>query len=110
MRRAAVAVALVLALAACSSVRDPFGPMAHMRYDLNDGPCSAEVWVTGVIVGDQSGLAAIQDDQGVVRSLVWGSHNTASVDWGHRYTIGGSWFNVETNLWACAGADAVIPR
>jgi hypothetical protein len=88
----------------------PSGAMAHMAYDLNWEPCPAEVWVTGVIVPGEYGLAEIKDDRGIVRLLTWGTHNTAVVDWGRRYRIGGRWFNTEANLWACGGADAVIPQ
>jgi hypothetical protein len=46
--------------------------MAHMAYDLNWEPCSEDVWVIGVIVPGEAGDAEIRDDQGIVRSLVWG--------------------------------------
>jgi hypothetical protein len=84
--------------------------MAHMAFDLGWGPCPAQLWITGVIVRGDSGQATIRDDQGVVRQLVWGTHNTGVVDWDRRYRIGGQWFNPETTFWACAGADAVIPQ
>jgi hypothetical protein len=83
--------------------------MAHMMGDLGWENCPVELWITGVIVRGGSGEAAIRDDQGVVRQLVWGSSNTAVVDWDRRYRIGGRWFNSESTLWACGGADAVIP-
>ena len=86
------------------------GAMAHMAGDLGWENCPVDVWVTGEIVPDSAGHAAIRDDQGVVRSLTWGSRNTAVVDWGRRYRIGGRWFNTKDNLWACGGADAVIPQ
>jgi hypothetical protein len=113
MRRVGATLALALSLLGCSMVSpspDPAGAMAHMTYDLSADPCSADQWVTGVIVRGPSGQAAIQDDQGVVRVLVWGTHNTAAVDWGHRYRIGGRWFDSDAMLWACAGASAVIPQ
>jgi hypothetical protein len=69
------------------------------------------VWVTGVITPDADGFAAITDDDGVVHGLVWGSANTGVVEWGRRYRIGGRWFGEEgRDLWACGGADAVIPQ
>ena len=80
-----------------------------MTGDLGWQNCAVQVWVTGVIVPASGGLAAIRDDHGVVRLLTWGSHNTAAVDWGRRYRIGGGWFNSSDNLWACGGAEAVIP-
>ena len=85
--------------------------MAHMGHDLNWEPCAAQVWITGVILPGTAGDAEIRDDQGVVHPLVWGTHNTAVVDWNHRYRIGGKWFNADgQTFWACAGADAVIPQ
>ena len=84
--------------------------MAHMTGDLGWENCPVELWVTGVIVPDSSGIAVIRDDQGVVRRLVWGSSNTGVVDWNRRYRIGGRWFNSPDTLWACGGADAVIPQ
>ena len=83
--------------------------MDLMARDLGWPSCAADVWITGVIVRGESGQPTIRDDQGVVRQLVWGTHNTAVVEWDHRYRIGGKWFNPATVFWACAGADAVIP-
>lgn len=115
MRRVAATLVLALWLAGCvvpgSHDSSASGAMAHMARDLNWEPCSADVWVTGVIVPGEAGDAEIRDVQGVVHGLVWGTHNTAVVDWGHRYRIWGTWFNaVGGTLWACAGADAVIPQ
>jgi hypothetical protein len=84
--------------------------MAHMAGDLGWDNCPVELWVTGVIVPDAYGNAAIRDDDGVVRGIVWGSRNTGFVDWGNRYRIGGRWFNTSDTLWACGGAEAVIPQ
>jgi len=111
-----VALALALIVAGCGTVPSPLqsyppgGAMAHMASDLAQDPCNAEVWVTGVITPNADGSAAIRDDQGVVRNLVWGTHNTAAVEWGRRYRIGGRWFNTPDTLWACGGANAVIPQ
>ncbi|MEA2606925.1 MAG: hypothetical protein QOI00_1682 [Chloroflexota bacterium] len=115
MRRMVTGLVLALWLCGCGLApaphdSSPSGAMAHMGYDLNWEPCSAGVSVTGVIVPGGAGDAEIKDDQGVVRSLVWGTHNTAVADWGRRYKIGGRWFNTEASLWACAGADAVSPQ
>ena len=84
--------------------------VTRMTGDLGWENCPVELWVTGVITPDDFGNAAIRDDQGVVRGLVWGTHNTAVVEWGQRYRIGGRWFNTPSKLWACGGADAVIPQ
>ena len=118
VRRIVIAAVLATSLAACgfgppAHDTSPSGAMAHMAGDLlggSNGECVPEVWVTGVIVPTEFGGAGIRDDQGVVRGLVWGSANEAVVDWGRRYTIGGMWFNTDAMLWACAGADAVIPQ
>jgi hypothetical protein len=88
--------------------------MAHVGGDIGDagpnGPCVPEVWVTGTIVADDRGSARIKSDDGVLRWITWGFHNPAVVDWGRRYTIGGRWFNSPDTLWACGGADSVIPQ
>ena len=115
MRFLATGLVISLWLTGCGLVpaphdSSPAGAMAHMAGDLGWEPCAALVWVTGVIVPGEAGDAEIKDDQGVVRHLVWGTHNTAVVDWNRRYRIGGSWFNTEDTLWACGGADAVIPQ
>jgi hypothetical protein len=115
VRQIVTALVLAVWLSGCGLApaphdSSPAGAMAHMGGDLGWEPCAAEVWVTGVIVPGEAGNAEIKDDQGVVRSLVWGTHNTAVVDWGRRYRIGGRWFNTESSLWACAGAEAVIPQ
>ena len=115
MRRLVTGLVLALWLSGCGLAPAPHdssaaGAMAHVGYDLGWEPCPTEVWVTGVIVPGVAGDTEIEDDQGIVRSLVWGTHNTAVVDWGRRYRIGGRWFNTEATLWACGGADAVIPE
>ena len=108
-------VALAAYLAGCGLIprthdSSSSGAMANMARDLNWEPCPATVWITGVIVPSESGVASIRDDQGVVRQLVWGTYNTGVVDWGQRYKLGGKWFNTDTTFWACAGAEAVIPQ
>jgi hypothetical protein len=115
MPRAITMLGLALGLAGCGLVpaphdSSPAGAMAHMAYDLGWEPCPADLWITGVIVPGSSGEVTIRDDQGVVRGLVWGTHNTGVVDWNRRYRIGGHCFNEPTPFWACAGADAVIPQ
>ena len=115
MRRAITTLGLAIGVAGCGLVpaphdSSPSGAMAHMAGDLGWENCAPEVWVTGVIVRGKSGQATIRDDQGVVRQLVWGTHNTGVVDWDRRYRIGGRWFNSSDTLWACGGADAVIPQ
>ena len=115
VRRLAATLVLALCVSGCGLFpaphdSSPSGAMAHMAGDLGWQNCPVQLWVTGVIVRDIWGHAAIRDDQGVVRSIVWGSYNTAVVDWDRRYRIGGRWFNTEDTLWACGGADAVIPQ
>jgi hypothetical protein len=108
MRQVAVTLALSLVVAGCG----PSGSaMGHMLGDAGGWPnCGVDVWVTGVITPNADGFAAIRDDQGVLRNLVWGSSNTGVVEWGRRYRIGGIWFNTPADLWACGGEDAVIPQ
>lgn len=116
MRRVAVTLALSLVVGGCGSLPQPShdssasGAMAHMAGDLGWENCPVELWITGVITPGDSGSAAIRDDEGVVYGLVWGSQNTAVVDWDRRYRIGGRWFNTPSTFWACGGADAVIPQ
>ena len=116
MRRVVSTLALSLVVAGCGLLpQSPQGSaMDHMTSDLGWEGCPGgqepDVWVTGVITPDDSGSAAIRDDQGVIHGLVGGSNNTAMVEWGHRYRSGGVWFNTPSTLWACGGADAVIPQ
>lgn len=115
MRRTIATLALALGVAGCGLFpaphdSSPSGAMANMSGDLGWENCPVELWVTGVIVRDNWGHAAIRDDQGIVRQLVWGTANTGVVDWDRRYRIGGRWFNTSDKLWACGGADAVIPE
>jgi hypothetical protein len=110
MRTFLTAVCLLVSLSACSN---DDGAMANMGYDVFYDPCPVTVWVTGVIVGKGMGPAstAIQEDNGVVHPLVWGGKNTARVEYGKRYKLGGGWFgNTGGAMWTCAGAEAVIPQ
>jgi hypothetical protein len=125
MKRLAATLAVAFIVIGCGLLPQPHdsspsGAMAHMSYDTDspfgftgpNGTCVPEVWVTGKIVpvdGDGSD-AAIRDDDGVVRRLTWGSHNPAVVDWNRRYNIGGSGRMGTDILWACGGADSVIPQ
>jgi hypothetical protein len=114
MRRITTALALLVCLTACSNYDPrPDDAMAHMAGDVYYDPCPVTVWVTGVIVGKGMGpvSTAIQEDNGVVHGLVWGGTNTARVEYGKRYKIGGAWFGLTGGtLWACGGASAVIPQ
>lgn len=113
MRQVAVTLALSLVVAGCGLLPQPYpsgSAMEHMLGDPGGWPnCTVRVWVTGVITPNPEGYAAVRGDDGVERGLVWGSSNTAVVEWGRRYRIGGVWFNTPDNLWACGGEDAVIP-
>ena len=115
MRQVAVTLALSLVVLGCGLLPQPYpsgSAMEHMMGDAGGWPNCRQisVWVTGVITPNADGFAAIKDDQGVLHNLVWGSSNTAVVDWGRRYRIGGVWFGVpEADLWACGGVNAVIP-
>jgi hypothetical protein len=86
--------------------------MKHMAGDMSvqaDRPCTPEVWITGVVTPNAQGFAAIRDDEGKLSNLVWRITNTATVEWGRRYRIGGRWFSPEA-FWACGEADSVIPQ
>lgn len=115
MRRVAVTLVFSLVVGGCGVLPQPShdssasGAMAHMAFDLGWESCPVQLWITGVVEPDARGVA-IRDDQGVVYGLVWGSQNTAVVDWDRRYRIGGRWFSEPSTFWACGGADAVIPQ
>jgi len=82
--------------------------MAAIAYVLDSTHCDAAQWIEGVIVpGDHT--VGIKTDQGVVIPLFWARDNTAVLQWGHRYKIGGE-YPFDGSLWACAGASAVIPE
>lgn len=115
MRRAIITLALALGVAGCglfppSYDTSPSGAMANMGRDLGWGQCDVEIWVTGVIVRGASGGVVIRDDSGYEQAITWGSQNTGGVDWDRRYKIGGRRFAGLDSLWACGGADAVIPQ
>ena len=112
-RRLQLLAALALAplLAGCGSLSGSSGAMQHMARDLGWEHCPATVWLTGVVVPGEQGEASLEDDQGVVHMLIWGTHNTGVVDWNRRYKLGGRWFNANGGaFWACAGAEAVVPQ
>lgn len=105
-------VVLVVVGGCVGSAAPSVAPL-RMTTDVIGNTCAAETWITGLIVADPSGQAAIKDDQGVVTPLIWGMHNSAVVELGRRYKIGGqiaTWLGGMRRLWACAGADAVIPQ
>jgi hypothetical protein len=123
MHRVALTLVLLMIAAGCgtgssgsATERIPSGSaMGHMMRDAGGwttcpGSMPPDAWVTGVITPTSDGFAAIRDDLGALHPLMWGSGNTATVEWGGRYRIGGIWFNSSDTLWACAGAEAVIPQ
>lgn len=107
MRTFLTAVCLLVCLTACSNDDDVMRQIPRdVFYVTGTPPCQPSVWITGVIVKS----AGIQDDNGVVSGLIWGLNNTARVEYGKRYKIGGQWFgNPGGTLWAC-NAEAVIPQ
>jgi hypothetical protein len=112
MRKCLIAACLLVGLAACSNTDPkPDDATAYLPRDIfyvGGQRCEASLWITGVIV-KPSGIQ--DDDNGVVYGLMWGLSNTAHVEYGKRYKIGGTWFgNPGGTFWACAGAEAVIPQ
>lgn len=102
---------LLVVLVACSNTDPANDTTAHIPRDIYQvkpsDQCPARVWITGTITPG----ARIRDDSGVVYGLMWGAMNTAHVEYGKRYKIGGDWFSgPKPTLWACAGAEAVIPQ
>lgn len=109
VRVAAVLAAACLAVGACSNTDPPSSndATAHMARDIYIEPCPATVWITGTITPESQ----IRDDNGVVYGLIWGAKNTARVEYGKRYKLGGKWFDEPGGtFWTCAGAEAVIPQ
>jgi len=85
--------------------------MANMPRDIWNPPCPAipEKWITGVIVAGTDGTAAVQDDQGTVHPLIWGSQNKAAVEWGRRYKLGGTMFEAAGGRWWVQCENEVVP-
>lgn len=110
MRRVTATLALGLCLIGCSAA--PSAAPLIMPADLIGTRCGTGTWIVGVIVADpQSGHAAIQDDEGVVTTLLGGWHNSFTPELGRRYKLGGSiasWY--DDALWLCAGPESVIPQ
>jgi hypothetical protein len=107
MGRISTGLLAAAVLAGCSSLNSA---MKAMPRDVFGQGCDPSVWVTGVIVWSDSG-PAIKEDTGDIHPLIWGSQNTAVVEWDRRYRLGGVWFYGNgTTFWACGGADAVIPQ
>jgi hypothetical protein len=110
MRRVTTTLALVLSLVGCQTAATP-EPTYILAADVIHTRCAASVYIVGLIVVDTSGQLAIQDDEGVTTPLLWSVHGGAVPKVGHRYKIGGQiaeWAG--DRLWACAGADHVIPQ
>jgi hypothetical protein len=127
MRAFLIGACLLVALTGCSNTDPtPDDAMAHISRDIfyvGGQRCQPSVWITGVIVNGplardpawpsgQSVGVGIQDDiNGVIYGLIWGGTNTARVEYGKRYKLGGAWFgNPGIIFWTCAGAEAVIPQ
>lgn len=108
MFRVLAALTAVVLLAACSNTdAGPNDATTHMARDIYLDSCPATVWITGTITPE----AELREDNGVVHGLIWGAKNTARVEYGKRYKLGGKWFGSPGDiLWTCAGAEAVIPQ
>jgi hypothetical protein len=113
MRRGITALALLLSLVGCHAAAATPEPTYILAGDVIHTRCAASVYIVGLIVVDASGQLAIQDDEGVTTPLLWSVHGGAVPKLGHRYKIGGQnadWLGGRRRLWACAGADNVIPQ
>ena len=111
MRRVITTLALVLSLVGCQAPAPTPEPTYVLAADIINTRCGASTYIVGLIVVDPSGNLAIQDDEGVTTPLLWSVHGGAVPKLGHRYKIGGQiaeWAG--GRLWACAGADNVIPQ
>jgi hypothetical protein len=128
---AGVLVVVAVSLGACGSIvptaGDATDDLARDIFYTGGQTCQPSVWITGVIVkgplareskylrpSDEPVVfgTGIQDDKdGVIYGIIWGLSNTARIEYGKRYKLGGSWFgNPRVTFWACAGAGAVIPQ
>lgn len=111
MPRAVTAVALALSLTGCQEVAQSPEPTYMLAADIIHTRCGVSATIVGVIVVDPSGHLAIRDDEGVTTRLLWSVHGGAVPKVGGRYRIGGQiaeWMG--GSLWACAGAENVIPQ
>ena len=112
MRRVITSMALVLGLVGCHAGATP-EPSYVLPADIIHNRRGASVFIVGVIVVDTSGHLAIQDDEGVTTPLLWSVHGGSVPKVGNRYKIGGKnadWLGGTRHLWACAGAENVIPQ
>ena len=110
VRRVIPTLALLLSLVGCQAAAPAPEPTYMLAADVIHTRCGASVSIVGLIVVD-SGRLAILDDEGVTTQLLWSVHGGAVPKVGHRYKIGGQiaeWYGGA--LWACAGADHVIPQ
>lgn len=110
VRRVIPTLALLLSLVGCQAAAPKPEPTYMLAADVIHTRCGASVSIVGLIVVD-SGRLAIQDDEGITTQLLWSVHGGAVPKVGHRYEIGGQiaeWYGGA--LWACAGADHVIPQ
>jgi hypothetical protein len=111
-RRIVTTLALAMCLVGSQAGEAP-EPTYRLASDVIHTRCGASVYIVGLIVVDTSGQLAIQDDEGVTTPLLWSVHGGDVPKVGHRYKIGGQyadWLGRTPRLWACAGADNVIPQ
>jgi hypothetical protein len=121
MRQLATTLVLALSVIGCGFTRPDVG-LHQDLLDLKD--CFPETFIVGQLVADST--IAIQDDRGVITSLIWPS--SYSLRWspgfltgqfevlddtgtlvaatGRRYRISGADFPAAGGFWACAD---VIP-
>jgi len=110
MRRVLTTLALALSLVSCQATGSP-APTYMLAADVIHSRCGAGTFIVGLIVVDRSGSLAIQDDRGVITPVLWSVHGGPVPKVGQRYKIGGQMADwAGGRLWACAGAENVIPQ
>ena len=110
VRRVLPTLALLVSLVGCQASTPAPEPTYVLAADVIHSRCGASTFIIGLIVVD-SGKLAIQDDDGVITPLLWSVHGGVVPKVGHRYRIEGQiaeWYG--DALWACAGAEHVIPQ
>ena len=104
-------VALALAVLGCQGFLASPEPTYMLAADIIHTQCGVSTTIVGLIVVDESGRLAIRDDRGVTTPLLCSVHGGEVPMLGRRYSIGGQMAEWAGDaLWACAGAEHVVPQ